>query len=80
MADWQTIAVGITVLAASGWLARGFVTSKKAAAGCGSGCDSCPAASRQQSRSPGGFVGLDALQSSVSTLNDIRQPDPSVRS
>lgn len=80
MADWQTIAVGITVLAAAAWLLRGFVMPQKAAAGCGSGCQSCPAAAGGKPKSSGGFVGLEVLQSSITTKADTRDSAPAARS
>ncbi len=81
MADWQTAAVGITVLAAAGWLLWTLVPRRNApASGCGSGCSSCPAAAEAKSETPGGFVGLDALQASIPTNARPHHSVPTARS
>ncbi len=81
MSDWQSGAVAITVLAATAWLLWGLVPRRQGSvSGCGSGCGSCPVAAGTNAEAPGGFVGLDVLQRSISTDAEPRDPVPTAGS
>lgn len=81
MIDWQTGAVGFTVLAAAAWLLWALVPRRQGSvSGCGSGCGSCPVAAGTNAEAPGGFVGLDVLQRSISTDAQPRGPHPTAGS
>src|SRR5262245_16235595 len=73
MPDWQTIAVGLCVLAAVAWLVRALWPHRSAATpGCGTGCGDCPSAAAKPPAGNDGFVGLDVLRQSTPDLNSPR--------
>ncbi len=59
--DWQGLLTGSIVLAAAAYVALRVwqSVSGRAKAGCGTGCDACPA--NKSSNAPEGFVSLDQL-------------------
>lgn len=81
MFDWQSIAVGITILTAATWLGWSFMPRRKGATtGCGSGCGSCPVAQDAKGDTPAGFVGLDLLRASAPSRTEVVTPTATMRS
>lgn len=60
--DWQGLLSGAIVLAAAGYVGLRIwrTVAGRAKAGCGTGCDTCPA--NNSPETPAGFVPLDQLR------------------
>lgn len=73
MFDWQTIAVGLCVLAAAAWMVRALWPHRSATmSGCGTGCADCPSATAKPPAGNDGFIGLDVLRQSTPGTNSPR--------
>ena len=71
--DWQIVATGVLIAVAVTIMIRRLIRLLRSpAAGCGSACSGCAKQSSVSGKTPDGFVSLDSLVKSSSSLKDSK--------